>query len=81
MHVVLLLGWFLSSVSTKPFFSVFLPKPYLSVLDNICILAVKRLFLPIRTKFNDNVEACGKYKSYHLLAMVKVQSSLDETLF
>lgn len=48
---------------------------------NIHIHVVKRLFLPIRTKFNDDVKECEKYKSYHLLVMVKVQSSLDETLF
>lgn len=48
---------------------------------NIHVHAVKRLFLPIRTKFNDDVKGCEKYKSYHLLVMVKVQSRLDETLF
>lgn len=81
MHVVLLLGWLFSSASTMPFSLIFLPNPYFSVLGNIHILAVKRLFLPIRTKFSDDVKGCGKYKNYHLLSMVKVQSSLDETLF
>lgn len=56
MHAVLLFGWFLSSVPTKPFSPIFLPKPYFSVLGNIHILAVKRLFLPIRTKSNDDVK-------------------------